>query len=749
MTSRFTQDSFTTASVGAGATLDIDRIMPDNGIDIFRIKITPNSAGGTAEFFIHKTSARADADLIYATAPWTQSHTVPFYDPVEERGANYFGRNESFVCHYEDLDVSLHMHLRIKNNDSGAHTYAIAITYAVTIYAIVAANKPDGLAAALQFDGLMGHSSCIAAYNNSTVIEGEFRAMYVDPSTVLPAYVDMRTPAEGGSFVHDGVTQLIITGLRATYRGCSYLFRSFAQGRWYFAWRLKDTYGWSNWTDGNPTPALVYQYADTMTASDAGPPADWEVTLCPGSVPNTYVASASRPRTNGNCILFFWAQFKDADTGSWRALDANAGVAVTYYDGSGVNHNYDPATGEFSNGGAGWGTASIGDLILVDVRGNGTFDADHCTWATLDTLSTTIGTDGSDRFQATAHKTGDIFDQVRIKIVKPPWLWNTEGYLGAEANHGIWNENSPGSNWIYGNYSARSFQTGPVQVPDTVTNVEVRVWFENWYSRSDGGLIHSTSFMGITSDYVEGDHTWTQFNDPNWWIPTIQGGDVTLTMLADATVKGSAGSASGNQYGYVGPAARFRIFPSRAEGEIQLRAKWSVLFTNGSGGCPNAGGVGILFQLPAHGMMYYGYDTMLPGLVLRHKENGGSHLVDFEIGLGINTPLDSSATPSAISTSAKVTIPNASIPTMPCDVELRLWIKKDPTDKQAIFSVAEYQLGGGGWNTITQTAIVRRCAGVHMFGIRPFPIYYQSASGVGSYATLTQFEVIKGICTRY
>jgi hypothetical protein len=750
MTSRFTQDSFTTASVGPGVTLGIDRDMPDNAIDIFQIKITPNSSGGTAEFFIHKSVTASAGNLVYATAPWPGDTAEPFYDPVEERGANYYGRSESFICRYEDSDVGLHLHLQIKNNDSGAHTYDVVITYAVTTCAAVSANKPDGLVAKLLFNGLFGLSDCVANYNNASLSEGEFRAMYVDPTTVLPAYVDLRTAAEGGSFAHNGTTQLIITGLRAARNGSTCRFTSGAQGRWYFAWRLKNTYGWSNWTDGNLTPSLVYQYADTSTLTDTGPPDDWEVTVQPGSIANTYIASASRPRTKGGCILFFWAQFKDASTGAWRALDENTGAAETYYDGSGSNHSYDPATGEISNGGAGWGTATVGDLVLIDVRGDTNFDVNYCTWVGIEAVGTTLTIEAWDRFQSTAHMTGSVYDRVRIKIVKPPWAWTTEGYLGATPGYGLWNENTPGNNWIYANFTDRSFTTGAVQVPSSVANVECRVWFENRFSRSDGGIIHSTDLMGNASDYIEGDYTWTQFSDRNWWIPTLQGQGVTLTMEADGTITGAAiTSALINEIGYAGPAGRFRIFPSRLEGEIQIRTKWSVSLTRGPALTANAGGVGLFLQLPGQGLQYYGYDCALVGLVLREKRATTPTLSDLEIGLAVTTPQSETTTPPSISTDALVTIPNVSVPTNPFDVELRLHIKSDSAEKLTTFNVAEYQIAGGGWNTITQTAIVRRCGGVHMFGIRPFPIYYQHSSGTGSYATLEEFQVIKGICARY
>jgi hypothetical protein len=562
--------------------------------------------------------------------------------------------------------------------------------------------------------------------------------------------VDLSTVAEGGTFAHNGTTQLIITTLRA-FNGVSfYDFVSASDGRWYYAWRMKNGNGWSPWTDGNTNPTLVSDYADTNDLIDTGPPNDWEVTVTPGAVADTYIASASRPRTNGKTILFFWAQFKDADTGSWRELDANAGAAVTYYDGSGSDHVFDPATGQITNGGAGWGTASVGDLVLIDVRGDGNFAVDYTTWAMVEVIGTPLTIGAWSRLQVGASMSGLTYDKVRIKIVKPPWAWTTEGYLGATPGYGLWNENSPGNNWVYGNISSTSFTTGPVQVPSTVTNVQCRVWFENWYSRSSGNpLISSSNLLGDTSDFIEGPYTWATFSDRNWWIPVIQGSNVVLTLNSNGSVKGGVGAstASGSVYGTVGVGSRFRLYPSRTEGEIVFRGKWTVS-VNRADSARSGMGVSILIWLPGQGQLSSGYDINMPSITAQEVPDG-SNQTTLRIGLSDQAGSVVTWDPPTPVAACTATIANASMPSNPFTIELRCTMAKDASEKLMVISLCEYQINGGGWVTVSQSSLVRRLGAIGIVGLRVLPVYQQLSNGAGNYATLTEFELTKGIAVRY
>jgi hypothetical protein len=62
--------------------------------------------------------------------------------------------------------------------------------------------------------------------------------------------VDLRTPAEGGTRVHNGTDVWVVTGLAAGKFGIAKRTKVETPGRLYFAFRLHNTKGWSVWMDG-------------------------------------------------------------------------------------------------------------------------------------------------------------------------------------------------------------------------------------------------------------------------------------------------------------------------------------------------------------------------------------------------------------------------------------------------------------------------------------------------------------------
>lgn len=321
---------------------------------------------------------------------------------------------------------------------------------------------------------------------NALIYEGEFRAKFMAAGSYDPAdqsiTVDLRTTGEGGTFAHNGTTQYIVTGLTADWSGCQYDLTSGSQGRWFFAFRLKSRAwrtGWSTWSDGNPTPQYVRDFCDTDEFGVTGPPADWTLTLEAAPQGHAVIVTASRPATNGGRIWGVVFQIKDASTGSWRAIDADTGAADTVYDGSAINHTISLNNTRLTrNSGTGFGTAAVGDLILMDVRG-GSFDDFYCQWGTVKAIgSNYIDVQGRFRTAAT--------NNIRIRIVKAPWAWTTEGYLGAQPNAGM------DSQWYVvwpnrGDVSSYAFRSEPINIPTSIdlSDIQARVWFDNGYSRSD------------------------------------------------------------------------------------------------------------------------------------------------------------------------------------------------------------------------------------------------------------------------
>jgi hypothetical protein len=326
---------------------------------------------------------------------------------------------------------------------------------------------------------------------NADISEAEFRAKLISGSQSAE-YVDLKTEAEGGSFADNGTTQLMVTGLAASWQGVQQqLFYGANIGRWYFVFRLKNAAGWSVWSDGNDVPKYVKDYVDTDAGdfSDTGPPADWTVSIQAGPQTNTAVVVASRPQTNARRIWFAVFQIKDATTGSWKALDADAGASDVFYDGSAIDHTYDPVTGCITKASGDYGDAATsGGVILMDVRG-ATFDRQHCQWAPSapgqysgNAISGQIGwhpdfePDGDGRY------TG-----LRIKVVAAPWSWATEGYMGLAG----YQTQYFAENATRGDLSSPSFKSAPFSLPAGVdlTDVQARVWFGTDYSFSDDDTV--------------------------------------------------------------------------------------------------------------------------------------------------------------------------------------------------------------------------------------------------------------------
>jgi hypothetical protein len=348
---------------------------------------------------------------------------------------------------------------------------------------------PDNLymnAIPIGLDVLIG---CMARKWNGSIYQGELRCWFVD--TDKPDHVDLRTVAEGGTFADDGTTKRIFTGLGANYRGFQKQLTSPDQGRWYFAGRLRNIPGWSVWSDGNDTPEFVTDYVDTEDPAlvDTGPPEDWEIAPVAGPFPGTAIVKVSRPKINGFKILDVVFQVKDASEGAWRALDADAGAAETKYDGSPTDHVYDKINGTISKEAGDWGTAAIGDLILFDVRDSSlpgwSWDKQWCLHGIVEGIDglTLTGLFG---FRPIFAPTDNVYPGIRVRIVKPEWTWDSEGYIAATPGNGIsvktfWTEGQKGD------ISTQLFESDPITLPDglAIEDVQARVWFGNVISRSD------------------------------------------------------------------------------------------------------------------------------------------------------------------------------------------------------------------------------------------------------------------------
>ena len=748
---RYVVDSFTTAVVaGAGGSLDFDRTIDNNYIDLYKIKITPSGGTGTTVFTIFKAAARGAGDISYLTKAWT---VAVYYDPVEDDAGSYSERGEGFVCRYEDADVALKLYCRLVNNDAAPRTYDIEITYDLSPFSANVVGVPDVLIATGWANGLSVISKVTATINFETVTLAEFRAKRISPGALIPSSVDLRTAVEGGTFTHNGTTQIIATALGANQFGCEYRFTSSGAGRWFFAWKLKNSVGWSNWTDGNATPAWVTQWFETSSNADTGPPDDWQVNIEQGPTLNTVVVRVTRPTTNGNVILGWAVQVKDSSVGSWRTIDANVGASQVHYDGSGANHTIDPATGLISKVAAGWGTAAVGDIVVMDIRGDTSYGVDYCVWGIIKTVGTTTLElyGGGLKPLPTATFAGGVYTEIRLKVCKPPWNWDSEGYMGGWApNGGYWDYTFGNFQWVPPDLGTKEFVTDPIPVNPTAISMQARAWFLNGHSMSDGNIIRSANSVGGPGITTDG-FIWTKFNDRDWWVPTIQQGDaVTLVLNASGTVKsGMVGVTRHPAEGMSGVAGRFRIFPNPS-GIVQVRTKWTVTqLTIPPSGSAAAQILAMLLDMEG----IAGADASIPGFGAQNLWTAGPTQ---KLRLGNLTQL--TYVQGTLSYSGSQILVDIGMPANPFNLELRLTIEEDITNLSGggctVWKTYEYQITGGGWNAIAlpapaDTMYDRRAGNAAIRGYRPSLMFATDQVLAGDYVTLTEFEVVKGMAVRF
>lgn len=121
--SRFVTYSYTSGSVSANSSLTENKTGLPTLFNILKVKVTPNTAGGTTRVEMYRKDTFLSADLCFVTGPFSTS----FISPIQADTATE--RKEGFVLPYEDDDLTGEMHVKIYNDDSTAKTYAVEITY--------------------------------------------------------------------------------------------------------------------------------------------------------------------------------------------------------------------------------------------------------------------------------------------------------------------------------------------------------------------------------------------------------------------------------------------------------------------------------------------------------------------------------------------------------------------------------------------------------------------------------------------
>ena len=119
--------SFTTASLAANATTDINQTGFTNLAWILRVKIPPSVAGAQMQLQLHRAAARGAAQLVWSSE--SISTTVALEDPVrQDAGVITHIGAPGHPVFYEDQGAGSLLHCRLING-TAAQTFAIEIDW--------------------------------------------------------------------------------------------------------------------------------------------------------------------------------------------------------------------------------------------------------------------------------------------------------------------------------------------------------------------------------------------------------------------------------------------------------------------------------------------------------------------------------------------------------------------------------------------------------------------------------------------
>jgi hypothetical protein len=127
--SRYRTLSYTTALIGAGASSsagDTNQAGFANFADIVKIKIEQNTVGGTFSAAVYSNDGLANADRLIYWGPVTA-----VYHPADRSTVTPSEAKQGYRLPYNDEDLTNELHLKITNNDVGAHTYTVTVEYLI------------------------------------------------------------------------------------------------------------------------------------------------------------------------------------------------------------------------------------------------------------------------------------------------------------------------------------------------------------------------------------------------------------------------------------------------------------------------------------------------------------------------------------------------------------------------------------------------------------------------------------------
>jgi len=125
------------------------------------------------------------------------------------------------------------------------------------------------------------------------------------------------------------------------------------------------------------------------------------------------------------------------------------------------------------------------------------------------------------------------YPQIRIKVVRPHWDWNSEGYLGGEGVKSVELWDNP----TRGDMTTQTFRSEPFLLPSGVSfsDIQARVWFCTDYSHSDDGI--RSGFPGTAPGDMEAGTVVLTPLSGEVTIDCFLGNIFYLKLTCDVTIK--------------------------------------------------------------------------------------------------------------------------------------------------------------------------------------------------------------------
>lgn len=199
---RYQTLTYTTASILAGANSaagDTNKAIGPNFVNVNKIKVVPNTIGGSFNVSVFKDAAQT---ALLAYYPFASPN---LYDPVDTSSGSPVEALEGPPIPFEDIDATGKFHLMITNNDGVAHTYTVTVEYeevpvmgasgsAVFRGAVGIGGTP--VIGSLQIFGIVNE---FARFGTSVGNSGGYISIYDSSASLIRGYIGFGTNLFGTS----------------------------------------------------------------------------------------------------------------------------------------------------------------------------------------------------------------------------------------------------------------------------------------------------------------------------------------------------------------------------------------------------------------------------------------------------------------------------------------------------------------------------------------------------------------------